>query len=94
MSTPTKEWPTESIPVQTSSSQNVISDILKTGLERGAIYTSAGLVLGGLASIVLTRGGGTGGARRAITAFGTGCGLGAGWSRCSMDIEDVVKYMN
>ena len=76
-----------------SSSENVISDILKQGSERGIIYTSAGLVLGGLASIVLARGGGAGGARKAITAFGTGVGMGAAWTRCSIDIEEAVKNM-
>ena len=76
-----------------SSSENVMSDILKQGSERGIIYTSAGLVLGGLTSIVLARGGGAGGARKAITAFGTGCGLGAAWTRCSIDIEEAVKDM-
>ena len=58
------------------------------------MYVSAGLVIGGLASIVLARGGGSGGARKAITAFGTGVGMGAAWTRCSIDIEEAVKDMN
>ena len=77
----------------TSSSYHVISNILKEGSERGVMYISAGLVIGGLASIVLARGGGAGGARKAITAFGTGVGLGAAWTRCSIDIEEAVKNM-
>lgn len=66
---------------------------MKQGSERGVLYVSAGLVIGGLASIVLARGGGAGGARKAITAFGTGVGTGMAWTRCSMDIEDAVKDM-
>lgn len=77
----------------TSSSENLISNILKQGSERGILYISAGLVFGGLASIVLARGGGGSGARKAITAFGTGVGTGAAWTRCSIDIEDAVKDM-
>lgn len=76
-----------------SSSQNIISDILKQGSERGLLYIPAGFVIGGLASIVLARGGGGGGARKAITMFGTGVGTGMAWTRCSIDIEEAVKDM-
>mmetsp|Transcript_17106 Transcript_17106/g.30903 ORF Transcript_17106/g.30903 Transcript_17106/m.30903 type:complete len:87 (+) Transcript_17106:230-490(+) len=77
-----------------TSSQNVISNILKAGTERGVLYVSAGFVVGGLASIVLARGGGgAGGARRAIAMFGTGVGTGAAWTKCSMDVEEAVKDM-
>ena len=75
-----------------SSSQNIISDLLKQGSERGLLYIPAGFVIGGLASIVLARGGG-GGARKAITMFGTGVGTGMAWTRCSIDIEEAVKDM-
>jgi hypothetical protein len=74
------------------SRTRVISNILKQGSERGVLYVSAGLVIGGLASIVLARGGG-GGARRVITAFGTGVGIGAAWTKTSIDIEQAVKGM-
>lgn len=75
------------------SRTRVISNILKQGSERGVLYVSAGLVIGGLASIVLARGGGGGGARRVITAFGTGVGIGAAWTKTSIDIEQAVKGM-
>jgi len=74
-----------------ASGENAISDIIKQGTERGIMYTTAGMVAGGLASIVLARGGG--GARKAITALGTGIGAGAAWTRCSIDIEEAVKQM-
>ena len=75
------------------SSENVISNIMKQGTERGILYVSAGLLVGGLSSIVLARGGGAGRARKVITAFGTGVGAGAAWSRCSIDIEEAVNDM-
>jgi len=77
-----------------SSSEQLISNIIREGSERGIIYASAGLVVGGLASIVLARGGGAGGARKAITMFGAGVGTGAAWTRCSVDIENATKNMN
>jgi len=66
---------------------------MKQGSERGILYVSAGLLIGGLGSIVLARGGGAGGARKVVTAFGTGVGTGAAWSRCSIDLEEAVKGM-
>ena len=74
-----------------ASGEDTISNIIKQGTERGIIYTTAGMVVGGLASIVLARGGG--GGRKAITALGTGIGAGAAWTRCSIDIEEAVKQM-
>jgi hypothetical protein len=76
-----------------SSSTDVISNILKQGSERSLLYIPAGFVIGGLASIVLARSGGTGGARKAITMFGTGVGTGMAWTRCSIDIEEAIKGM-
>lgn len=75
-----------------TASHNIISNILKQGSERGILYVSAGFVIGGLASIVLARGGGSG-ARKAITMFGTGVGTGAAWTRCSIDIDVALKDM-
>jgi hypothetical protein len=82
MSTTTKE----------NSQTHVISNIVKDGAERGALYVTAGFVIGGLASVVLARGGG-GGSRKIITAFGTGLGMGAAWTKTSIDIEEAVKCM-
>ena len=36
---------------------------------------------------------GGGEARRVITAFGTGVGIGAAWTKTSIDIEQAVKGM-
>jgi len=57
------------------------------------MYASAGLFIGGLSSIVLARGGGAGGMRKVITAFGAGMGTGVAWTSCSIDIEEAVKSM-
>ena len=72
-----------------SSDNAVYSTIRKGVVERGVVYVSAGLLTGGLASIVLARGGG--GARKVITAFGGGIGLGSAWTRTSMDLEEMLE---
>jgi len=59
-----------------------------SGLERGSWYVGAGLAAGALASIVLSRGGTS---RKVITAFGGGVGLGSAWTRCSMDLEEILE---
>jgi hypothetical protein len=75
------------------SQTHVISNIVKEGAERGVLYVTAGFVIGGLASIVLARSGGGGSSRKIITAFGTGLGMGAAWTKTSIDIEEAVKGM-
>lgn len=75
-----------------TSQTHVISNIVKDGAERGVLYVTLGFVIGGLASVVLARGGG-GGSRKIITAFGTGLGMGAAWTKTSIDIEEAVKSM-
>ena len=70
-------------------SDQVVPATIKEGLERGTWYVGAGLAAGALASIVLARGGGA--SRKVITAFGGGIGMGAAWTRCSMDLEDVLE---
>ena len=70
-------------------SDEVVSATIYSGLERGTWYVGAGLAAGALASIVLARGGGA--SRKVITAFGGGVGLGSAWTRCSMDLEEVLE---
>lgn len=75
--------------LSTLPSDEVVSATMRSGLERGTWYVGAGLAAGALASIVLARGGGA--SRKVITAFGGGVGLGTAWTRCSMDLEDVLE---
>jgi len=74
-----------------SPSEDAINYTIKRGVERGAVYVTTGLIVGGLASLVLARGGGGSASRKVITAFGAGAGLGSAWTRCSMDLEDLLK---
>jgi len=72
-------------------SENAVSNVIQNGLmERGSIYVGAGLAAGALASIVLAPGGKGTAARKVITAFGAGVGLGSAWTRTSMDLEDML----
>jgi hypothetical protein len=62
---------------------------MKHGLENIVVSTGAGLILGGLAGIVLARGGAAG-ARKAFAGFGGGLGLGSAWTRTSMELEELL----
>ena len=60
-----------------SASNNTVTDIITKGfLERGAQYAAIGFTGGLMASLVLAAGGRGTASRKAITAFGTGIGLG------------------
>ena len=72
------------------SSDEAIPRTIQSGIQNIALSTATGLVAGGLASIVLVRGGG-GAGRKAVTLFGGGLGLGSAWTRVSMEIEDILK---
>ena len=71
-------------------SDEAVSKIMQDGLENVVVSTGAGLLLGGLAGIVLARGGASG-ARKAMAGLGGGIGLGSAWTRCSMDLEDLLQ---
>ena len=72
----------------TTSSEYFFTEKWDKCLERSAINITGGLVVGGLVSLVLARGGGM---QKAITAFGAGCGAGASWVKCDQDLNVKVK---
>ena len=73
-----------------SPPEQVVSDIIKEGFENIAIQTGVGLGVGFLAGLVLTRGGG-GPARKIVTGFGGGAGLGSAWTKCSIKLEETLN---
>jgi len=70
-------------------SDQVVSYTIQQGFQHGVILTTVGLTIGGLASIVLARGGGA--ARKVITGFTGGVGLGSAWTQCSIELEEVLR---
>jgi len=80
---------TPNIPSNVSSDGAVNYIIRKGVVERGIAHVGIGILAGGMASIVFARGGT--GARKAITAFGAGVGLGSAWTRTNMDLEELLK---
>ncbi|OQR85460.1 hypothetical protein ACHHYP_11790 [Achlya hypogyna] len=60
-------------------------------IESFVVNFSAGLVAGGLTSLVLAR---TGAGRSALTGFGAGAGAGATWTTCSLAFEAEEKSQN
>jgi len=74
----------------TATSDKLVYNIMQKGFERSVIYSGAGILAGAMASIVLARGGQGTAARKAITAFGGGVGLGSGWTSTSRELEDLL----
>ncbi len=73
-------------------SDEVVSKTVNAGMEKIAISTTVGLALGIMAGIVLTRGGKSGSAaRKIISGFGAGAGLGSAWTRTSIELEDTLQ---
>jgi Domain of unknown function (DUF543) len=71
------------------TSDRLVPQIMHTGLERIILHTAAGVVLGGLAGIVLARGGASG-MRKGLAGFGGGLGLGSAWTRTSIQLQDLL----
>ena len=70
------------------SSEDAVSNTIAKGVvEQLPLHVGTGLLVGGIASIVIARGG----ARKAITGFGGGVGLGAAWTKTSMELEAIFK---
>jgi hypothetical protein len=81
--------PTSAAP---TPSNQVIPQTIQQGFEKMVVQAGAGFVLGGMAGIVLARGGASG-ARRVMAGFGAGVGLGSAWTRTSMDIEELLSSL-
>ena len=77
----------------TASSDQVMPETIKEGFEKMIVQGAAGFVLGGMAGIVLARGGGASNARRITAGFGAGVGLGSAWTRTSMDMSQNFSTM-
>tara|TARA_B110001450_G_C17437137_1_gene406346 strand:+ start:295 stop:564 length:270 start_codon:yes stop_codon:yes gene_type:complete len=75
-----------------TSTDQVIPVKIQDGLEKMIAQGAMGFVVGGMAGIILSRGGASG-ARRVLAGFGTGCGFGAAWTKTSMDIDDFLSTM-
>jgi Domain of unknown function (DUF543) len=71
------------------TSDRLVPQIMQTGLERIVLQTAAGVVLGGLAGIVLARGGASG-MRKGLAGLGGGLGLGSAWTQTSIRLQDLL----
>ena len=81
---------TESKPLPPPASEDAVSRTMKEGFEKVVGQAGIGLVVGGITGFVITRGRSSS-ARKLLAGFGAGIGAGSAWTRCSMDIEDVIS---
>mmetsp|Transcript_110562 Transcript_110562/g.165511 ORF Transcript_110562/g.165511 Transcript_110562/m.165511 type:complete len:87 (+) Transcript_110562:99-359(+) len=72
------------------SSEEAVSRTMQDGFQRVVAQAGVGLVVGGLTGIVLARGG-VSGARKVLAGFGAGAGAGSAWTKCSIEIEELLK---
>ena len=63
---------------------------MQEGFQRVVAQAGVGLVVGGLAGIVIARGGASG-ARKVFAGLGAGAGAGSAWTKCSIEIEELLK---
>ena len=70
-------------------SDEAVSHTIREGLSDMALKTGVGLLIGGSVGIVLARTGRTS-ARKIMAGLGGGVGLGSAWTRCSMNLEELL----
>mmetsp|Transcript_40205 Transcript_40205/g.94527 ORF Transcript_40205/g.94527 Transcript_40205/m.94527 type:complete len:93 (+) Transcript_40205:41-319(+) len=70
-------------------SEEIVTSILYSGLiENGLTSAAIGFAAGAVASIVVAR---SGGGRKAVTAFGTGVGIGQAWTATNERLEETLS---
>lgn len=84
---------TSTLKSSTATTDQVIPETIQEGFEKIIAQGAMGFVLGGMAGIVLARGGGSSSARRVLAGFGAGVGSGSAWTRTSMDIDDLLTTL-
>jgi hypothetical protein len=81
---------TKSKPLPLPSSDEAVSKTMQHGLEKIVAQAGIGLVVGGMAGLVLSRGGASS-ARKVMAGLGAGAGAGSAWTRCSIDLEELLS---
>lgn len=82
----TQDDPTATAPLR---SDEAVSHTIREGASEMALRTGVGLLVGGSVGIVLARTGRTH-ARKIFAGFGGGVGFGSAWTRCSMNLEELL----
>jgi outer membrane lipoprotein SlyB len=72
-------------------SDRAVAVSIREGLQDVVIQSLGGFIVGGLAGVVLARGGGQSSARKVLAGFGGGVGCGVAWTRTSMRLEDMLR---
>ena len=68
-------------------SDRLVALTIQRGLQDVVLYTATGLLLGGLAGVVLR---GRVPRRQVLPALGGGVGAGAAWTRTSVQLEELL----
>ena len=85
------DLPSTTTNLDKASSDRKVYLLMQKGFETIIVQTGGGLILGGLAGIVLSRGGRGASARKLLAGMGAGVGLGSAWTRTSIDLEKLLQ---
>eukprot|EP00980_Cylindrotheca_fusiformis_P005233 scaffold1119_cov120-Cylindrotheca_fusiformis.AAC.13 len=80
----------ESTAASPPSSTDAVSAKMQEGFRNVLIQGGVGLLMGGMAGIVLSRGGPSS-ARKVLAGFGGGIGAGSAWTKCSISIDELLS---
>ena len=72
-------------------SEDAVNEIINDALfDKAPKAIGFGLCVGYLASVVIAKGGASNAARKGITAFGAGVGMGSAWTQANLDLETLL----
>lgn len=74
-------------PLPPVPSEQAIAYRIREGFQDMVVYTGAGIVLGGMAGLMLARGPS---ARKVLTGFGSGFGFGMAWTNTSIRLDSML----
>lgn len=72
------------------SSEDAVSAKVQKGMEEVIIQAAAGLLIGGVAGVALSKSGASG-FRRGMAGLGAGIGAGSAWTQASVNIERLLE---
>jgi hypothetical protein len=78
-------------------SDMAVTDCIHRGIQDILVQTTTGVILGGLAAIVLAsssrlRGNGTSSVRKMYAGLGGGIGFGTAWTNTSVQLENLLSH--
>ena len=78
---------TSPTPLPPVPSEQAVSYRMREGFQDMVVYTGAGVLVGGMVGLMLTRGPS---ARKVLTGLGAGTGFGVAWTNTNIRLESML----